>query len=261
MHRIAFAMSKGGTGKTSLSSSVAVELAQMGNRVLFIDLDGQMSSTDLLGYDIETPQNYLLDGMLGVLNPDEIVQETQYKNLSLIPASLHLYSAENILAGEIANDSLLSTLVDEYEGQYDYLIIDNPPSINLINWNSLIACRQVVIPCEASHNSLLSMRHLLHAMNTLETRRNIEINNLGIICTRYDSRTKNSRNALDVLSKSFPDLMFSSVFSESVKIKDSQSNKTPITLAYPKSKSALEIQSIANEIVDRVEKKGLKNVA
>jgi chromosome partitioning protein len=92
-----------------------------------------ISSTDLLGYDIETPQNYLLDGMLGVLNPDEIVQETQYKNLSLIPASLHLYSAENILAGEIANDSLLSTLVDEYEGQYDYLIIDKDNMIILLS--------------------------------------------------------------------------------------------------------------------------------
>ena len=261
MHRIAFCQSKGGVAKTTLSVNVAACLASRGKNVLLCDLDGQMSASDFVGFDISQQQNLLLDAMLGRIEPADAVIKTGIENLSLVPASLHLYSAESILNSEIAADSLLLHLLDDYSQSYDFCIVDCPPSINLLNWNALIAAKQVILPCEASHASLLAMKNLLRAINTLERRRDIAVNNLGIIATRVDKRTKNSQKAVQLLDQAFAGLLFDTRFTETVKVKESMAHKSPLISFAPEHNAAAEIVALTNEIEQRLANKESRHAA
>lgn len=262
MDRITIINSGGGVAKTSTAVNLSACLAKSGRKVLAIDLDGQGTASDWLGHDSGDQQHLLLDVLIGDIRAEDAVQKTYIPTLDLIPSSFHLYQAEKHLSDEIGSDSLLKIALDDLSESYDCVVIDTPPQLGILSYNAMIAAPfGLIVPCEASYKSLKAMKALMRVVNLMKARRCSEIDLLGILATRVDARTKSSVQTVDILRDGFGSLVFDTVISEAVAMKDAPSHHKSIVDYLPASKSAKQVTAFADEVIQRIRSRGVINAA
>jgi len=248
---IAIANQKGGVGKTTTAINLGGALAQIGKRVLCLDLDPQANLTVGLGIDITTVDKNIADVLI---DPDvpllSIIRATKTKHVDVAPATLELSAAEVELFNAIGREmALRDKVTPEIAQRYDYILIDCPPTLGLLTLNALVASDGVIIPVQTQYYSLKGVAALLRIINTVKGRLNPNLKVYGLLPTFYDSRTILARDMLDSLKDIGDHQVFATVIRQSVKIGEAPTAGVPITEYDKKSDAAKAFVDLAKEVV------------
>lgn len=254
MKTIAVVNQKGGVGKTTTSVNLAAYLAnKFSKKVLLVDLDPQGNATSGLGLDKKQLQATILNAILEQTDFNIVRHATNYKNLDIIPSNSDLASAEINLAKmpnrEFALKNYLSTVADNY----DYVIVDCPPSLGLLFVNALVSAQYMLIAVQTEFYAMEGLGLLIGTIQNVQKSLNPSLSILGVLMTMYDSRTALSQQVKDEISKVFGDLVFKTVVPRNVKLAEAPSHGLPI-MAYDKwSKGAKAYKNLSKEVISRVE--------
>jgi chromosome partitioning protein len=248
---IAIANQKGGVGKTTTAINLGGALAQLGKRVLCLDLDPQANLTVGLGIDLNTVErniaNVLIDPDVSL---ESIIRPSKTKNLDVAPATLELSAAEVELFNAIGREmALRDKLTPEIARRYDFIIIDCPPTLGLLTLNALVAASGVIIPVQTQYYALKGVAALLRIIKTVQGRLNQDLKVLGMLATFYDSRTILGRDMLDSLKDIGNHQVFDTVIRQSVKVGEAPTAGMPITEYDKRSDAAKAYVDLAREVV------------
>lgn len=248
---IAVTNQKGGVGKTTSSVNLAYCLSRMKKRVLLIDFDPQGNATSGLGIDKSTLTGSVLDVIQENKKIGDVIVKTAHKDLFLVPATPQLANAEVELAKAERRFVRLRQALASQTG-FDYIIIDNPPSLSLLTVNGLIAAKYVLLPVQAEFYALEGLGQLLETMQLIRKGLNPTLEIVGVLVTMMDSRTTLSNQVHAEIKKHFPGKVFSTTIPRNVRIAEAPSHGLPVG-AYDKwSKGARAYKALAKEVVDRV---------
>ena len=255
MRIIAIANQKGGCGKTTTAINLSASLATNNKKVLLIDLDPQAHAT--FGLNVK-PEISIYDVLSKLTNRkarlEEIVQNIG-TNFDLAPSSIILSTLEQELAGEIGRESRLWDTLNDFRGDYDYIIIDCPPNLGILTINAIRAANEVIVPVEASRFALEGLNQLTDIMNLIRERLNHMVT-YQVLVINFDSRLRHSFKMLDRIKSSFKDHMFSTIVHVNVKLKEAQNEGTHI-LNYDKyCRGAKDYFSLSREII--IQEKGVQ---
>lgn len=247
MKTIAIVNQKGGTGKTTTAVNVAASLGVLGQKVLLIDLDPQASCSFWYGY--KKQGQGLLDVFLEDKPLNEVILETKYSNLFMIPASPVLVRVEKVLAAEVGSEVILRDKLKELKGDWDYIILDCPPNLGTLSLNALTAAQEVLVPVESRVMALHGLVQLLNTIKLVQTRLNPDLVIKGILPCRVDFRNNHSKEVLGQLNTRFPDQMFKTFIRENIKLAEASLHLAPITDFDPKSNGGEDYRALAQEIL------------
>jgi len=252
-HILAFAMQKGGVGKTTTVLNLGVALAARGARVLLIDVDPQSNLTQGLGVDPDGIEYSIYEVLL---NPEKGVAFATYTTqageakVDLVPSTLNLAGAEMELAGKVGRELLLREALAPARGQYDYILIDPPPSLGLFTLNSLAAADSVLVPLQ-THAYAFKAMPKLEATVTLVKKLNPGLAIRGVVCTLSDKRTNLSQVVEQQIRTAYGDLVFQTVIPMNVKLAEAPASGTPISVYAPDSAGAKAYMALAEELEAR----------
>lgn len=244
---ISVANQKGGCGKTTTSINLSTYLALKGKRVLLIDFDPQGAATGGLGVDMWKLQRTIYNVMIDDMNISDVVIHTLVPNLDLAPCNLELSGAEMELSNSMAREYILREKLHGLD--YDYILIDSPPSLGLLTINSLTACNMLLIPLQCEYYSLAGMSLLLRVVEKVASK-------LGnnpkrqILLTMYDTRTSLSRQIANDVKAYFKDEVFKTIIPRNVKLAEAPSFGRPIQLYDPASAGAIAYEQLAEEVIN-----------
>ena len=249
---VAMCNQKGGVGKTTSTINLGAALAEYGRRVLLVDLDPQGALSAGLGvphYEFEhTVHNLLVEPRVSL---DNVLMHTRVKNLDLVPSNIDLSAAEIQLVNEVGREQTLARALHPVLDRYDYVLIDCQPSLGLLTVNGLACSDGVVIPTECEFFSLRGLALLTDTVEKVRDRLNPKLDISGILITRYDPRTVNSREVMARVVERFGDLVFDTVISRTVRFPETSVAGEPITSWAPRSGGAVAYRSLAREVIDR----------
>ena len=245
---------KGGTGKTSVSSSYAYRLAERGYRVLMIDLDSQGHATKCLGQEGSSFTHTLLDVIIRKKPVAEVTIPTRMPGLSLVPANLAMSTIDLALMPLAGREFRLKNALREVEGLYDFIVMDAPPSFGLLNLNALMAAGDLVIPVLADFLSYDGLRLLFETIQGLEQDLSHQLENIFIVVNAFNQTFKISREALEALRTHYAEYLLDSVVRQCTKFAQASSEGCPIFGYDPDSKGATDIEAMQREILGRIRK-------
>ena len=253
---IAIANQKGGVGKTTTTINLGAYLEAQGASVLIVDLDPQANTTSGLGVDRNALKHTVYHG----LSDHELARDVLYStthNINLVPSSPELAAAEVELVNYESREFRLKKLLENY--QFDYVLIDCPPSLGLLTINALTAADFIIVPVQAEYYALEGLSHLLDTMNRVQQGLNPNLDILGILLTMHSSRTTLSSQVHDEVKKHFPGKVFDAVIPRNVRLAEAPSYGQPINKHDKWSKGARSYKSLAKEVHQKVNKhKGKK---
>ena len=251
---ISIANQKGGVGKTTTAINLSACLSEIGQKVLTIDIDPQGNTTSGLGVDKHAVENNVYALLLGESTIEECIIETKIENQSLISSDVNLAGAEIELIGIDEKEYILKKAISKIKDNYDFIIIDCPPSLNMLTVNALTASDTVLVPIQCEYYALEGLSQLIHTIELVQKRLNPDLDILGILLTMYDGRTNLSVQVRDEVESYFGDTVFKTVIPRSVKLSEAPGFGQPITLYAPKSKGGVAYKKLSWEVLKRVEK-------
>jgi chromosome partitioning protein len=243
---------KGGTGKTSLSSSYAYRLAERGYRVLMIDLDSQGHATKCLGQQGEKAERTLHDVLIRKVAIDDVTIRTAMPGLSLVPANLQMSTIDLALMPLAGREFRLRNALQGFATRYDFVVLDAPPSFGLLNLNALMAANDLVIPVLADFLSYDGLRLLFETIQGLEEDLSHQLENIFIVVNAFNQTFKIAREALDALRTHYADYLLDTVVRQCTKFAQASSEGCPIFGYDPDSKGANDIEAVQQEILGRI---------
>lgn len=249
MRRIAVLNQKGGVGKTTTAANLSAALAELGKRVLVVDLDPQANLTMHLGVDPRTVENSVYDLMLGECRPFETIKDTLVEGLEIIPATIDLAGFEVEFSNVEGRDSLLRQAVEPLLSDYDFFFVDCPPSLGLLTVNALVAVREVFIALQTQFFALQGVSRLLETVDLIQARMNPQLKVTGVIPCMYDPRTALSKAVLADIRGFFGRRVFETVIRNNVRLAEAPSFGQPIHLYDRRCYGALDYMSLAREIL------------
>ena len=245
---ISVANQKGGVGKTTTTVNLSTLLAKKGKKVLLIDTDPQGNATSGLGVSKDVELS-VYDILIGDTEFDETLQETAIKNLKVCPSNISLAGAEVQLVSMMSREQRLKTKLDKIKDQYDYILIDCPPSLGLVTLNAFTASDSVLIPVQCEYFALEGLGQLLNTVNLVKKHLNKNLEIEGALLTMYDARTNLSNQVVKEVKKYFEDKVYKTVIPRNVRLSEAPSYGMPITVYDPRSKGAKAYEKFAKELL------------
>lgn len=240
---------KGGTGKTTSTLNIGVGLARANKKVLLVDLDPQANLTLSLGVN---PMDYLGNSINQVLEKTININDAVVKNVKgvdLIPSNMNLNGTELTLTGAIARESILKVQLAQLTTNYDYILLDTPPSLNLLTLNSLTASNEVFIPIEAEYLALQGTKQLIDTINAIKGSINPSLYVSGVFITKFDKRKNLNREVYEAIKQTFQGAMFESVINTNVALAEAPSHNLDIFSYDANSTGAKDYEALVNEII------------
>ncbi len=248
---IAISNQKGGVGKTTTAINISSCLAVNGNRVLLIDMDPQANASSGLGFYPAEQIQTIYDCLAGDVDLADVVQKTRIHNFSLVPANQELSGAEVELVNEFAREQRLKECIEPIKEEFDFIVIDTPPTLGLITVNALTAADSVLIPMQSEYYALEGLSQLLKTTSLIQKRLNPGLQREGILLTMYDRRNNLCQQVEEEIRKHFGDEVFTTVIPRNVKLSEAPSHGMPIILYDFGSRGNQAYMDVANEILDR----------
>ena len=245
---ISVANQKGGVGKTTTTVNLSALLAKKGKKVLLIDTDPQGNATSGLGVTKELELS-VYDILVGETTFDEVIQETPIKNLKICPSNISLAGAEVELVSMMSREQRLKVKLDEVKEQYDYVLIDCPPSLGLVTLNAFTASDSVLIPVQSEYFALEGLGQLLNTVNLVKKHLNKSLEIEGAVLTMYDARTNLSNQVVKEVKKYFEGKVYKTVIPRNVRLSEAPSYGMPISVYDAKSKGAKAYEKLSKEFL------------
>ncbi|MDD5422216.1 MAG: AAA family ATPase [Candidatus Omnitrophica bacterium] len=246
---IAICNQKGGVGKTTTSINLSVYLAFSGKKILLIDIDPQGNATSGLGINKHNIKSSIYDVIIDEIDPRTAILATQIDNLSLIPSTLSLTGAEVELVGIMGREYRLKKAIASLMANFDYTIIDCPPSLGLLTVNALAAANSVLIPIQCEYYALEGLSQLVNTVNLVKDNINSALEVEGVLLTMADFRTKLTNEVIDEVRKFFKDKVYSTIIPRNIRLTEAPGFGKPVALYDKNSIGALRYQEFANEVL------------
>lgn len=256
---IAIANQKGGVGKTTTSINLSACLGEAGQRVLLIDIDPQGNSSSGLGAKKDEDTNNIYDVILGKCNITEAVQKELFDNLDVIPSNVNLAGAEIEVIDMDRREYILKDAVEQIRDNYDYIIIDCPPSLSMLTVNAMTAADTVLVPIQCEYYALEGLTQLIHTVNLVKRKLNPELELEGVVFTMYDARTNLSLQVVENVKNNLKQTIYKTIIPRNVRLAESPSHGLPINIYDTKSAGAESYRLLAEEVMNRgkeVEERG-----
>lgn len=250
---IAIANQKGGVGKTTTSINLSACLAEKGQKVLVIDVDPQGNTTSGLGVDKKKVKNTVYELMLGEKTVEECIQKKVLKNLDLIASNVDLAGAEIDLIGVEEREYILQKAVKKVGANYDFIILDCPPSLSMLTVNAMTAADTVLVPIQCEYYALEGLSQLIHTVNLVKKRLNPSLDMEGVVFTMYDARTNLSLQVVENVKANLRQTVYKTIIPRNVRLAEAPSHGLPINLYDSKSAGAESYRLLADEVIHRGE--------
>ncbi len=250
---IAVANQKGGVGKTTTTINLSACLAEKGKKVLTIDIDPQGNTSSGLGVDKNNLENTIYELIIGQCTIEECLLKDVFQNLSLLPSNVNLAGAEIELIGIEEKEFILKKEIEKIKDNYDYLIIDCPPSLNTLTVNAMTTADTILVPIQCEYYALEGLTQLIHTINLVKQRLNPNLEIEGVVFTMFDARTNLSLQVVENVKTNLKQTIYKSIIPRNVRLAEAPSHGLPISLYDPKSAGAEGYRDLADEVIERDE--------
>ncbi len=248
---IAIANQKGGVGKTTTSINLSASLAAKGKKILVIDTDPQGNTTSGFGIDKNELDNTIYELILGECSVQDCILKEVIPNVSILPSNVNLAAAEIELIGVEKKEFILKNEIDWVKDQYDYIIIDCPPSLSMLTVNAMTTANTVLVPIQCEYYALEGLSQLIHTVNLVKERLNPELDMEGVVFTMYDSRTNLSNQVVDNVKNHLNQNVYNTIIPRNIRLAEAPSYGMPINIYDPKSAGAESYMLLADEVINR----------
>lgn len=246
---IAIANQKGGVGKTTTSVNLGAGLAKLGKRVLLVDIDPQGNTTSGVGVNKADVANCIYDILINEVHPKDAILETQIEGLHIIPATIQLAGAEIELVPTISRELKLKKALHQVKANYDYILIDCPPSLGILTINSLTAADSVIIPIQCEYYALEGLSQLLNTVRLVQKNLNTHLQIEGVLLTMLDARTNLGIQVIEEVKKYFQEKVYRTIIPRNIRLSEAPSHGQSIITYDPRSKGAEVYLELAKEVV------------
>lgn len=248
---IAIANQKGGVGKTTTSINLSASLAAKGKKVLMIDTDPQGNATSGFGIEKNDLENTIYELILGECSVKDCIIADVIPGVSVLPSNVNLAAAEIELIGVEKKEYILKNEIDWVKDNYDFIIIDCPPSLSMLTINAMTTANTVLVPIQCEYYALEGLSQLIHTVNLVKERLNPDLDMEGVVFTMYDSRTNLSLQVVDNVKNHLKQNVYKTIIPRNIRLAEAPSYGTPIHMYDPKSAGAESYMMLAEEVIGR----------
>ena len=250
---IAVANQKGGVGKTTTAINLSSCLASLGKKVLAIDMDPQGNMTSGLGIDKNEVKYTVYDLILGQVDIKKVICKNALENLDILPTNIDLSAAEIELIGVEEKEFIIRKEVDKVKKNYDFIVIDCPPSLSMLTINAMTTADSVLVPIQCEYYALEGLSQLIHTIDLVKERLNPELKIEGVVFTMYDARTNLSLQVVENVKDNLQQTIYKTIIPRNIRLAEAPSHGLPINLYDPKSSGAESYMLLAEEVINKGE--------
>ena len=251
---IAVANQKGGVGKTTTAINLSSCLASLGKKVLAIDMDPQGNMTSGLGIDKNEVEYTVYELILGQDGIEKVICKDALENLDVLPTNINLSAAEIELIGVEEKEFIIRKEVDKVKKNYDFIVIDCPPSLSMLTINAMTTADSVLVPIQCEYYALEGLSQLIHTIDLVKERLNPELKIEGVVFTMYDARTNLSLQVVENVKDNLQQTIYKTIIPRNIRLAEAPSHGLPINLYDPKSSGAESYMLLAEEVINKGEK-------
>ena len=238
-------------GKTTTTINLSACLAEKNQKVLVVDVDPQGNTSSGLGVDKNNVENTVYELMIGEAELEDCIVKDIYPNLSVLPSNVNLAGAEIELIGLENQQFILKNQIDKIRFEYDFIIIDCPPSLNTLTVNAMTTADTVLVPIQCEYYALEGLSQLMHTIDLVKQRLNPTLEIEGVVFTMYDARTNLSLQVVENVKANLKNNIYKTIIPRNVRLAEAPSHGVPINIYDPKSAGAEGYRDLADEVIER----------
>ncbi|MFW6264775.1 MAG: ParA family protein [Bacillota bacterium] len=247
--KLAIVNQKGGVGKSTTAVNLSASLAELGIKVLLVDIDPQGNASSGVGLDKSKLEYSIYDVLIDGTEIDKAIISTEIENFDILPANIELAGAEIELVSMISREGRLKKVIEGVDESYQYVIFDCPPSLGLLTLNALTAADGILVPIQCEYYALEGLGQLIKTVKLVQNNLNPDLEIEGVLLTMYDARTNLSQQVIDEVNNYFHDRVYGTIIPRNVRLSEAPSFGQPITLYDSSSKGASAYRALAKEVI------------